>query len=216
MNTEMTVTKTQALTAGPPSPANNPYLKAASEIGDSGKLLKFVKGKWEIGETTMPEETEFAADVKNLLRGWVRFNSGKVTEHRLGKVADGFELPSRQSLPDSDPAAWIEKDTNGNPRDPWVAQWYLPLMDIETGDILTFVTGSRGGEIAIGKLLRAFGNKPDDGRMPIVALRTETYKHSKYGRIDTPILAVVGWAGTAPPVVPSNATSSDDSAAVPF
>jgi hypothetical protein len=33
--------------------------------------------------------------------------------------------------------------------------------------------------------------------LPIVALKTRSYKHKKFGRIETPEFAVVGWDGVS-------------------
>ena len=105
---------------------DNPWLDVASEVGsDFGKLLKFVKGKWEIGDDTVPDGTEFVAHIDQIVRGWVRFDDGKVSERRIGKVADGYKPPLREELADNDPASWKEKDANGKPRDPWVENGFF-------------------------------------------------------------------------------------------
>ena len=91
---------------------------------------------------------------------------------------------------------WKEKDDATNqPRDPWVAQWFLPLIGVETGEVVTYVTGSKGGSAAISDLCRIYGHKQRDGLLPIVALKVGSYKHKKYDRIETPELIVVGWDG---------------------
>ena len=200
---------------------NNPWLEAASEDSDDfGRLLKFVKGKWETGDDSVPDGTEFVAHVDQLARGWVRFEDGKVTDRRIGKVADGFIPPKRDELPDNDPTKWVDKDTSGKPRDPWVVQWLLPLISVEAGDLVTFVTGSRGGIDAVRKLCRIYGHKHRGRLLPIVALRTRSYKHSLYGRIETPDLPVVGWEGeqTAIPTLSRAdiAADPDSDSQIPF
>ena len=106
----------------------NPWLEAAAEASDDlGRLLKFVKGKFGCGDDEIPLGTEFVAHIDQIVRGWVRFEDGKVVDRSIGKVADGFKPPLREELADNDPASWTEKDANGKPRDPWVAQWFLPL-----------------------------------------------------------------------------------------
>jgi hypothetical protein len=181
----------------PTTTYENPWLEAAAEAGNPfGKLLKFVKGKWEIGDDEVPLGTEYIAHIDQLARGWVRFEDGKVTDCKIGKVADRIKLPTRDELPDTDPTAWKEKDADDNPRDPWVKQWYLPLIAVETGDFATFVSGSNGGDNAISNLCRVYGHNMRDGLLPIVALKTGSYKHKKYGRIEEPDFPVVGWHGT--------------------
>ncbi len=194
--------------------ASNPWLEAAAEAGsDLGRLLKFVKGKWEIGDDVVPEGTEYVAHVDQLVRGWVKFEDGKVVDRLIGKIADGFKPPKREELPDNDPAAWKEKDANGQPRDPWVSQWFLPLIAVESGDFVTFITGSKGGASAVASLCRVYGHQNRDGMLPIVALRTRSYKHHTYGRIETPDLALVGWDGGAPQTATAAIPRKDGKAA---
>jgi hypothetical protein len=193
----------------PTTTYENPWLEAAAEAGNPfGKLLKFVKGKWEIGDDEVPLGTEYIAHIDQLARGWVRFEDGKVTDCKIGKVADRIKLPTRDELPDTDPTAWKEKDADDNPRDPWVKQWYLPLIAVETGDFATFVSGSNGGDNAISNLCRVYGHNMRDGLLPIVALKTGSYKHKKYGRIEEPDFPVVGWHGT--PRSPITSNDGDD------
>ena len=118
-------------------------------------------------------------------------------------------------LPDNDPKSWTEKDSKGEPRDPWVAQWFLPLIAVATGDVVTFVTGSKGGVAAVSNLCRAYGRRHRDGLLPIVALRIHSYKHKQYGRIETPDLPIVGWEG-APTVMPAQAAADDLNDEIPF
>ena len=84
-------------------------------------------------------------------RGWVKFKRGELVERRVGRVADGFVVPKREELDDTDSSAW-EIDTRGEPQDPWSQQSYLPLEDLETNEILTFVSGSLGGRQAVSRI----------------------------------------------------------------
>jgi hypothetical protein len=192
--------KSQALTPEqktlPIAQIDNPWLEVAQEAGsDVGRLMKFVKGKWETGDDEVAEGTEFVAHVDQLMRGWVRFDDGKVTDRRIGKVADGFKPPPREELGDTDENKWKDKDADGHPKDPWTVQWFLPLIGVETGDVFTFVTSSKGGVGAIGDLCRVYGHKQRENLLPIVALKARSYKHPRYGRVETPDLAIVGWDG---------------------
>ena len=186
----------QKLTLPTTTTYDNPWLEAAAEAGNPfGKLLKFVKGVWMIGDDEIAANSEYVAHVDQLARGWVRFEGGAVTDLKIGKVADGIKLPTREELPDNDPKKWKEEDADGNPRDPWVKQWYLPLIGAESGDFVTFVSGSNGGNNAVANLCRVYGHSARAGLLPIVALKTTSYKHKKYGRIEEPDLSVVGWHG---------------------
>lgn len=177
----------------------NPWLEVAAEnSGRFGKLLKFVKGKWEIGDDEVPIGTEYIAHINQLAKGWVHFEDGEVVgDPIIVKIVDGKKLPERQELPDNNPKKW-EKDDDGKPRDPWAKQWYLPLISVESGELHTYVTGSDGGDQAITNLCAIYGRKVHDGMLPIIALRSSGYKHRKYGRIEKPELPIVGWDGTPP------------------
>jgi hypothetical protein len=189
---------------------DDPFLAVATETGnDRGELLKFVKGEWKIGNDIVPQGTEFVAHISQLVRGWVHFEDGKVVDEKLGKVADNFKPPLRQDLPDNIPANW-KKDDDGESRDPWVHQWYLPLIDVNAGNLVTFVTGSGGGDDAVGRLCNIYGLKRGLGVLPIVALKTGSYKHKKYGTIPTPELLIVGWDGTPMAPAPVIQKMTDD------
>lgn len=116
------------------------------------------------------------------MRGWVKFEDNAVVDRsHNGRVADGYKPPRRKELPDIDTAGWKEIDSDGKPRDPWVQQWFLPLVSVEKGEFVCFVTGSNGSDVAIASLCRVFGRRKD-GALPIVATARRAYKHKKLGR----------------------------------
>jgi hypothetical protein len=128
-------TDKQLVEKQPTSPAfkyDNPWLEVAAEnSGRIGKLLKFVKGKWKVGDDEVQIGTEYIAHIDQLAQGWIPFKNGEVVgDPIIVKVADGKKLPTRDELPDNNPKKW-EKDDNGKPRDPWAKQWYLPLVSVE-------------------------------------------------------------------------------------
>jgi hypothetical protein len=201
---------------------DNPWLQAAAEAGgsDLGRLLKFVKGRWCVGDDEVSQGSEFIAHLDQLARGWVRFEDGAVTDLKLVKIADGVKLPEREALPDLDQKKW-EQDDNGEPRDPWTLQWYLPLIGVETGDFVTYVTNSAGGNGAIASLCRVYGNRQRDGLLPIIALKARSYKHRQYGRVEVPDLPIVGWHGrattkTVATVQPKQTAAAEMNDEIPF
>jgi hypothetical protein len=173
------------------------FRQVAAEAASTelGRLLKFSKGKYYVGDDEMPLNREMVAHIDKLARGWTKFNDGKVVDQRIGKVADGFEMPHRDELGDTDQSGW-QREANGPPRDPWTMQYYLPLEDPETGEIVVFVTSSHGGRTAIATLCNIFARNVTNGS-PVIHLATSSYKHRTYGRIETPHLPVVGWTGGA-------------------
>jgi hypothetical protein len=130
-----------------------------------------------------------------LAHGWSKFEDGKVVEQRVGLVADGFRASKREELGDMDQSQW-ERDTTGKPRDPWVCQYYLALEDPETGEVLTFVSGTAGGNSAIARLCGQFSRNARNG-LPIIGLGASSYRHKQYGRVDVPDFPVIGWTGSA-------------------
>ena len=94
-----------------------------------GKLLKFSKGDYLLGEGAEPVEqgTVVVAAIDQLLIGSIRWENAKPAEHRMVRVASGQYPPLRHELGYLDRANW-ETDNDGKPRDPWQYSAYLPLL----------------------------------------------------------------------------------------
>ena len=204
----MSKTQKQALqtqnATTPTAHYDNPWLEAAAEAGSEfGKILKFVKGEWQIGEDAVPQDSEVIAYIDELARAWIKFEDQSVTDKRIVKVAMG-RPPERKDLGDTDSSKW-ELGEDGQPRDPWVLQWLLPMSLVDAvGDLIVFATSSKGGIGAIGALCQVYGRSPRNGLLPIVALKCASYKHPQYGKVLKPDLPIVGWHGTAPQAAVSN------------
>jgi hypothetical protein len=185
---------------------DNPWLEAAEEAGGGfGKLLKFNKGDWLIGEDEVPEGTEYIAYIDEVARGWVKFVDKQVEDRKIVKVRDGHP-PKREELGDDDESLWEADEKTGKPRDPWVFQWLLPMAAVDAeGDLVVFVTSSKGGISAIGSLCKVYGRSQRNGLLPIVALKVASYKHPEWGKIQKPDLPIVGMHGVAaPPTAPAD------------
>ena len=170
-------------------------MQAAEELGGGniGKILKFQKGKYYVGDDEIGVNSEMIAHITQLARGWVKFKGGELVDRRIGKVVEGFIVPKREDLDDNDESNW-EKNDRGERRDPWVAQSYLPLENLETGELVVFVTGSAGGSTAVGTLVKTASRNLHKGQ-PIIQLGVRSYKHKQYGRIENPDFPIVGWTG---------------------
>jgi hypothetical protein len=173
--------------------------QAAQEEGanEIGRLLKFSKGHFLVGTEEIPVGKEYVAHIEHWTRGWVKFRHGELIERRVGRVADGFVVPKRDELDDTDSTKW-ETDTRGDPQDPWSQQSYLPLEDVESGEILTFVSGSVGGRQAVSRLAGRAARHLALMGLPIVKLGIESYRHKSFGRIDKPDFPIVGWTNPNP------------------
>jgi hypothetical protein len=188
-------------TALTPAEASDAYDAFADEGGGNfGKLLKFNKGKYSANDKDVPIGTEYAALPHELRRGWVRFEDGKPVEYRIGLVREGYQFLPRDSLGSMDERKW-ERDRNAKPKDPWQKQYYLPMIDLETDELITFVTNSDGGEKANRNLVRAYKPKKATSEVPIVSLQGDFYIHPDFGRVEVPLFRIVAWhdMGFVPP-----------------
>jgi hypothetical protein len=176
------------------------YMAVADAVAPKhvqGSLLKFNKGEWLAGEKqeVVPIGTKVIVAVDQTLMGWVFWEDGKPTDHRMVLVSSGEAPARRAELGDFDQSRW-EKDASGEIRDPWAMTFYVPMVD-DTREIFTFSTTSRGGKNAVADMLRHYSRSRNSnpGKLPVIALDSGTYQHSnsQYGRIKYPIFKYVGW-----------------------
>lgn len=175
------------------------YGEQASQKSIVGTLLKFDKGDYLAGKdaTLVDIGTQLIANMDQLLVGWIRWHGGKPTDQIMGATAKGYQAPKRNTLGDEDDSKWEIDEKTRIPKDPWSFSNYLVLKEPgENGELFTFTTSSRGGLSAIGDLCKDYGKamraKPND--YPVIQLRSDSYVHTQYGRIKTPVLTIVGWA----------------------
>jgi hypothetical protein len=184
-------------------------LARASASGD--QLLKFTTGVWTIGGTTVPEGYRFTLLPAQVVHYWVRFADGKFAEDLVQLVAEGGDTElrivrgkSREDLGHHDKALW-EKGTTGEPKDPWVYGYGLPMINNETGAIVVYKTNSGGGMSAIGTQVAHHTQNLVAGRNignPIVTLCSGRYPNKRFGGFtQIPVFTVVGHeppAGSVP------------------
>jgi hypothetical protein len=173
------------------------------------RLLKFVKGKWFVGDDEVSAGREFIAHVPQLAQGWVKFSDGKVAEQCVG-IVDGFVFATRDDLGATDSSKW-EKDAAGAPLDPWTPQFFLQLEDAATGELLAFVTGWQGGP-AIYNLANQWMNLGKG--LPLVRLAADCYWHKNFGRVEVPEFSVTGWTGASDNFAPRGGGDLDEE--IPF
>jgi hypothetical protein len=153
-------------------------------------MLRFVKGKYFIGEDEIPVGHEYIAYPLDWVRGWVKWWDDAVVAEKLGKVAEGFQPPEREELGDTDESKWPDG------KDPWCRQNMLPMEDRETGDLVVFNSNSHGGRIAIEKLAARVARDLKSGRdrgRPTIGLHVATFTSKDYGKIARPDFQIVGW-----------------------
>jgi len=87
---------------------------------------------------------------------------------------------------------------DGKPSCPWKWTQFLYLMDVDSGETLTFSTSTSGGKIAIGDLTQQIksmrGMQP--GAMPIVELQS-VQMPTKFGKKPRPFFKIVSWRNRA-------------------
>ena len=85
-----------------------------------GKLIKFVKGEWQMGLNRDPiwSSQRFVAVMDTLTIGYMKWVGGEIVDHKMGLVADGFRAAHRNDLDDLGGENW-EASEYGDRIDPW-------------------------------------------------------------------------------------------------
>jgi hypothetical protein len=205
-------------------PYRERYLDEVAPAMFPGKLVKFSKdGKFvvaESGEEISPD-ADFVALCDETLIGWIRFSDqeGEPPQRIQGILHDGFQMPPREALGDTDPAQW-PIGLSGQPEDPWQHQVVLVLQNRETLELFSFSTSSKTGRRAIGNLLRTYDrlqrSHPDT--YPVIRLKASGFNHrdTRIGWVPTPSFAVVGRAPKADAAVPDTSVAADMGDQIPF
>ena len=172
---------------------------AAQEDGGFETLLKFKKGQYFVGVDEVPMGTQYVAHCIGWTRCWIKFENQQVVDRKMFRVAEGRRAPDREELDSKDPAMW-PVGPNGQPSDPWVYQYLLPMEFADNGDVSIFVTSSIGGKRAVADLCKAYSRRvARTGRseQPIVKLAKTVMPTRMYGDVPRPLFEIVGWTGDA-------------------
>ena len=175
------------------------YGEATANRNIVGRLLKFTKfGEFTAGveNEEIPTGTKLVAHMPSLLAGFIKWENNRPIAQVMGAIGEGFAPPKRGELGDTDQSLWEHYDDD-RPRDPWQFSNYLVFVNLDTSDLFTFTTSSRGGLNAVGELSKTYGKHirqaPDE--LPLVELGCGSYQHSNrsYGEIRFPIFKIVAW-----------------------
>jgi hypothetical protein len=202
------------------------YLDEISPPGIAGRLIKFSK---EGAFTTVddgepvPEVAEFIALCDETLVGWIKFNREKDSdappERAMGLLYDGFIMPPRAALGDTDETQW-EPGLSGEPEDPWHHQVLLVLQNTETRELYTFATTSVTGRRAVGNLLKHYDRmrRTNTNELPVVRLKGGGFNHrdDRIGWVSVPVFAIVGRAPRDSAAKPDTRIEADMNDAVPW
>lgn len=161
-----------------------------------GRLLRFAKGDYVIGsgDEALPPNSRVLVDMGKLTAGWVRWDGKRPVERRTGYVGSGFQPAPREALGHEDTSQW-PVGLDGKRQDPWAFTNQF-VCRVGSKDVYTFVTSSKGGIKAVGKLCGAYASgmrTRAKGEMPIVELGSDSYRHADFGVIKYPELAIVDW-----------------------
>jgi hypothetical protein len=198
------------------------YLDEIAPASIVGRMVKFSKdGRFVTADDgePLPEGSEFIVLADQTLIGLVRFHDDAPPDRVMGLLYDGFVMPPRNSLGDTNPADW-PAGLSGAPADPWQHHIYLVLQQPETTELFTFVTSSMTGRRAVGNLLRHYDRMrrthPDE--LPVVRLKVGGYQHrdERVGWVATPVFAVVGRAPRDSASKPDTSPGGDMDDEIPF
>jgi hypothetical protein len=198
------------------------YLDEVAPSSIVGRMIKFDRdGNFVTpdDEGEIKEDTDFVVLADQTLVGWIKFNPDEPPSRAMGALYDGFAMPPRESLGDTNQAEWPD-GLDGQPEDPWRHQIYLVLQQAGTTELFTFVTSSRTGRRAAGNLLRHFDRmaKTHPDQYPVVRLKKGGFNHKdeRIGWVHTPVFAVVGRAPRDSAAKPDTSPSGDMNDSIGF
>jgi hypothetical protein len=199
------------------------YVDQVAPAMMAGRLIKFTKegvfATADDGEQ-VSQDDDFIALVDETLVGWIKFNGeGNPPDRHMGLLYDGFVMPPRETLGDTDETQW-EAGLSGQPADPWQHQQCLVLQHSETKELFTYATSSLTGRRAIGNLLRHYNRMLKTGKseVPIVRLKLGGFNHrdTRVGWVSVPVFAVVGRTARENAAKPDTSIAADMNDAIPF
>lgn len=172
-------------------------LNAAQDDAGLGKILKFKKGNYLIGDDEISLGTKFIVHTNAWLKMWLKFVDHKVADRKAYRVALGEKPPAREELDDLDKSLWSD-GIDGEPADPWTQQYMIPFENISSGEIVIFTTSSVGGRRAVSDLCLAYARRAKKGCRghPIVTLAARPMP-SKYGKVPAPVFKIISWDDAA-------------------
>ena len=119
------------------------YLDEIAPASLVGRQIKFGKdGCFVTADDSEPigDDVDFVALPDQTLIGYMRFNGeGEPPDRRMGLLYDGYIMPPRATLGDTDVSQW-EIGLDGKPADPWQHFIYLVLQRGDTGELFTYTT----------------------------------------------------------------------------
>jgi hypothetical protein len=160
-----------------------------------GSLLQFDKGTYFKGRKEKYVTAGKTFRIYNSTDAWRYMNNGIKHERTIWR---GMVEPflKRSDLGDLDQSQWPVNPFNGRPDDPWKHTYFGYLYETGTGEYLTFVTHTSGGERAFKELARAVRVDSENfpvGACPLIELSTDTFDTKLFQNVQRPKFPIVGW-----------------------
>jgi hypothetical protein len=188
--------------AAPPAPASANALERhlADWSGPAGRLLCF-NGSTGIHRTLdddveVPAGSKFIAVLDHATKGFIRFHEGAPPSLTMVRMDEDADVPTRESLGDTDPDQWPINQLNGQPDDPWKLQIVAPLVSCDdSGELYAYVARGPVALNAVGDLLGRYRWHPKrhKGLLPVVEISSGTYQSKKFGPRPKPVLKIIDW-----------------------
>jgi hypothetical protein len=158
------------------------------DAGSAGTvIIKMDKtGHWVFGadQTEVEEGATWAINPYSFVHGFIAWGEGEVLGENM--------VPVSEPLPEMGVAP-------ANAKNGWEVQVGLSMKCLtgeDEGLEGRYSTTSRGGKRAWQELAVAIAaqvEKDQSKPVPIVRLKSDSYKHKNYGKVITPLFEVVGW-----------------------
>tara|TARA_R110000803_G_C11880663_1_gene309695 strand:+ start:134 stop:793 length:660 start_codon:yes stop_codon:yes gene_type:complete len=161
---------------------------ATASASDGADFLRLTKqADWEFGKECLEvqEGSKWAINPKSFEMGYIAWGEGVVLGEEMAPAYDDPIV--KTTLPST--AA----------KKGWEEQYGIQLACVsgeDKGKQVIYKSTAKGAKDEIERVLDALITKVDNDEADIVAivkLESSSYKHSKYGKIVTPILNIVKW-----------------------
>lgn len=165
-------------------------------VGGDKQFLKLDKGngQWIYGqeETLVEDDALWAVNPASFEHGYIAWDEAQLVEGEV-MVPISRNLPAQVALRTSAP----DGQTTG--QNGWQFQMSVDMVCIkgeDEGTVVQYKQSSVGAMKAFRSLTDAVGTQLADNKdeiVPIIVMKSDSYKHKKWGRIFNPIFEIVEW-----------------------
>jgi hypothetical protein len=147
--------------------------------------------------------------------GWIKFHrDGDTPPTRIqGLLTDGFRLPPRDSIGDTDENTW-EIGLSGKAEDPWKHQIVILLQKCGADELYSFLATNPTSRGAVTDLINHCQRRKRAGKrdFPIVRLTTSSFERREPPKVKVwkPLFAIVGHQPRDEVIDPANASIAAD------